>query len=66
MKQQDRDTYKYILKVGRKVVHGGITNDLARREREHRQRWPNARITQVGRRTTREAAKRWEEDNGYA
>ena len=57
-----RTTYKYCFKVGNKVVHSGITNDLERREREHRRRWPNGRIEQVGRRTTREDAWRWEKE----
>ena len=30
-----RDTYKYDYKVGNRIVHGGITNDLDRREEEH-------------------------------
>lgn len=59
-----RDTYKYQLKVGHKTVHRGITNDLARREAEHRQTWPNASIKSVGRRTTRKAALEWERDGG--
>ena len=29
-----RDTYKYQFKVGNTIVHGGITNDLERREAE--------------------------------
>ena len=32
-----RDTYKYELTRGNKVVYVGITNDPARREQEHRQ-----------------------------
>ena len=32
----DRDTYKYILKDGNEIVDYGITNDLERREQEHR------------------------------
>lgn len=55
-----RTTYKYHFKVGRKVVHSGITNDLERRETEHRRRWPNGRIEQVGGRATREEAWNWE------
>ena len=55
-----RTTYKYRFKVGRKVVHSGITNDLERREAEHRRRWPNGRIEQVGGRATREEAWNWE------
>lgn len=32
----NRDTYKYELRNGNKVVYVGITNDLGRREAEHR------------------------------
>ena len=56
MANKPRDTFKYQLRVGRKIVHGGITNDLARRESEHKQKWPNAKITKVGNKTTRDAA----------
>ena len=31
-----RDTYKYHFKKGNKIVHTGITNDLERREQEHK------------------------------
>lgn len=31
-----RNTYKYELRNGNKVVYVGITNDLGRREAEHR------------------------------
>lgn len=61
----DRDTYKYHFKIGNKIVHGGITNDLDRREQEHQQKWPSGHIKQVGNRTTEEAARRWEEENGF-
>ena len=60
-----RDThkyYKYYYKVGNKTVHGGITDDLERREQEHKQKWPNGHILTVGRRTTEEAAREWEKD----
>lgn len=55
-----RDTYKYHLKDGRRVVHRGITNDLSRREQDHQAEYPRSKIRQVGRRTTREAALEWE------
>lgn len=55
-----RDTYKYHFKVGKKIVHGGITNDLDRREHEHQQTRPKGHIVQVGRRTTKDAARQWE------
>ena len=62
----NRDTYKYHFKIGNKIVHGGITNDLERREVEHQQKWPKGHITQVGNKTTEEAARKWEEDEGWA
>ena len=62
---KERDTKKYQFKVVNKIVHGGITNDLERREAEHRQTWPTGHIKQVGRATTREAGRKWEEEKGY-
>ena len=60
-----RDTYKYYFKVGNKIVHGGITNDLERREQQHQQKWPKGHISQVGHRTTEEAARKWEDEKGF-
>ena len=56
-----RDTYKYQYLEGGRVKHSGITNDLDRREGELRRQYGPGHIKQVGRRTTREAAKDWEE-----
>lgn len=61
-----RDTYKYQYKIGNKIVHGGITDDLDRREGEHQQKWPKGHIVQVGNRTTEEGARKWEKDKGYS
>ena len=61
-----RDTYKYYYKVGNKIVHGGITNDLERREQEHQDKWSNGHITQVGRKTTEDAAREWEKKKGFS
>ncbi len=61
-----RDTYKYHYKIGNKIVHGGITSDLERRESEHKQKWPDGHIKQVGRKTTEEAARNWEKEKGYS
>ena len=70
-----RDTYKYWFKVGNLQVHCGITNDLQRREIEHkasgsstyhngnRHYWSNGHIVQVGNVTTRVAAMGWEKEN---
>ena len=60
-----RDTYKYQFKVGNKIVHGGITDDLERREAEHQREWPKGRIKKVGQRTTENAARKWEKEKGY-
>jgi len=60
-----RNTYKYYFKVRNKIVHGGITDDLERREKEHQHRWPNGHIKQVGRKTTEEAAREWEKKEGF-
>lgn len=61
-----RDTYKYYFKKGNKIVHGGITNDLERREQEHQEKWPKGHITQVGRKTTEDAAREWEKKKGFS
>ena len=60
-----RNYYKYQQKIGNKIVHGGITTDLKRREEEHQQEWPKSHIKQVGIRTTEEAARKWEKEKGY-
>ena len=58
-----RDTYKYHLKRGNKVIRSGITNDLDRREREHQREYgKSVHITKVGNVTTREGARDWEKD----
>ncbi len=59
-----RDTYKYHLKNGQRIVHRGITNDLNRREQEHQVEYPRSKIKPVGRRSTRGAALKWERDGG--
>ena len=63
---KNRKTYKYRFKIGNKIVHGGITNDLERREQEHQDKWPIGHIKQVGRRTTEEAARQWEKDEDFS
>ena len=60
-----RNTYKYQFKVGNEIKRGGITKDLERREVEHQQQWPKGHIKQVGRRTTEDAAREWEQEQGF-
>ena len=59
-----KDTLKYHFKVGNKIVHRGVTNDLERREREHKVRWPNGHIKKVGNKTTRKSGYAWERAGG--
>ena len=56
-----RDTYKYHYKRGNRILKSGITDNLERREKEHQRKWRGGHIIQVGRRTTEEAAKAWED-----
>ncbi len=65
MGKEPRDTYKYQFKDGHKIVHGGITKDLERREKEHQQEYPDGHMKQVGRKTTEEAAREWEKEHSY-
>lgn len=62
---RQRTFYKYQFKIGNKIVHVGITEDLERREQEHQRKWPKGHIKQVGHRTTKKAARTWEKDKGY-
>ena len=62
----ERNWYTYYFKVGDKIVHKGITQDLARREKEHQQEWPNGRIVQIGGPKTEDEARDWEKDQGVS
>lgn len=55
-----RDTYKYELKDGNKVLYVGITNNPERREQEHRQNKEFGHMNIIGNHTNREAAENWE------
>jgi len=61
---KEKDTYKYHLMMGKRVVHRGICTDWARREVLHQEEFPGSRIRLIGRRTTYEAALKWEHRGG--
>lgn len=63
MAQKPRNTYKYHFKDGNRILHRGITDDLERREQEHRRNFGRGHILQIGRQTNREAALSWEREN---
>lgn len=59
----ERDTFKYELRDGNRVVYVGITNDPARREAEHRAEGMDfTRMKIVGNKSTRDGAGQWEAD----
>lgn len=55
-----RDTHKYELTRGNRVVYVGITKDPKRREAEHRQDKDFDRMRIVGRASTLDGASQWE------
>lgn len=58
-KQAKRDTAKYVARKGRKVVKKGITDrpmDEPEAETQRESGNSKVKLTQVGRRTTRDAA----------
>ena len=61
-----RDTIKYLVKIGNRVVDGGITKDLERREGERQREYPGSHLFKVGNRTTEEAARDWEKEQGFS
>lgn len=52
MENSKRTYWYYVLKVGDEVVYHGVTNNLRRREAEHRVRWPDGQVEPVGKKTT--------------
>ena len=59
-----RNYYRYHFINDGTIVHRGITNDLARRESEHKQKWPKGWIKQIGPAVTYDSALEWERAGG--
>ena len=59
MRREAKDTYKYHLKQGKKVVLAGATQDPNRREAAHQVKFPGTRIHLVGEPTTMQSAIEW-------
>lgn len=55
-----RDTIKYQLMRGNKVVYKGITNDFERRFKEHSKDKNFTSMKKIGNKVTRESAHQWE------
>jgi predicted GIY-YIG superfamily endonuclease len=58
--QSSRDTFKYELKRGNKVVYAGITDDFQRRLNEHSKDKHFTTMQKVGNKVTRQSARQWE------
>ena len=58
-----RDTYRYTLRQGNKIVYRGITSDPERRASEHKSNGQPGKMHIEGPRVTRERALRWEREN---
>ena len=57
---EKRDTYKYHVKQGNKILHTGITNHLDLRMFEYWQKYGDtAQVQQVGRAVTRKSGYKW-------
>lgn len=57
--------HKYYVKIGNRIVDGGITTNLERREQERKREYRGSHLFKVGNRTTEEAARQWEEEHGF-
>lgn len=57
---------KYLVKKGNRILDGGITTDLKRREQERKREYPRSHLFKVGRCTTEEAARKWEKEQGFS
>jgi len=60
-----RDTNRYHIKRGNRILHRGITNDLERRHDEHRLTYgDDVTITKIGPKVSRESGLQWEREGG--
>ncbi len=55
-----RDTYRYYVKEGNRILHVGVTSDFQRREYELKQELgEKVHLKRVGARTSRDIAFEW-------
>ena len=58
-------TYRYVIRVGPRFVHGGITDNLDRSKDEAKTAWPDGQFFQVGEKTSLDEARDWVKRNGF-
>ncbi len=56
---EEKGTYKYKVIRNGKIVEKGTTLDLRRRACDIKARFPDAKVKQVGRKTTFQRAEAW-------
>ena len=62
-----RNWYTYEFKTGNKIRHKGITQDLERREIEHKTNYGSSgHIKKVGNAKTEQGAREWEKEQGVS
>ncbi len=62
-----REWYTYEFKKGNKILHKGITQDLDRREGEHKSNLDSSgHIRKIGIAKTEISARQWEKDEGVS
>lgn len=66
MSSTRRTWYTYRFWYRNRIVHGGITENPSRREREHQQEWPGGTLRVVDGPMTEKRAREWERQNGYS
>lgn len=58
---------RYQGRVGREIVHGGISERLLdERQEELNRKYPGIKLTQVGPAVTEQTARDWEKEKGYS
>lgn len=57
-----RDTFRYCLKEGNKIVYIGITNNFERRFVEHEKVKEFRTMQKVGPKVSRDTAEKWESE----
>ncbi len=59
MSKRTKNTRKYEWKKGNKILGYGITNDLEKREAEHKQEVPGSKLKIVEGKCSEKRAKEW-------
>ncbi len=63
--QKPRKFSRYLVKRGRQIIHGGITEDFDRRKEEHERKYPGVRVVKIGPKVTEDTARKWEKKRGF-